>query len=328
MEILETMAQLEQFGRAHPGCVLSIGNFDGVHVGHQAILTRARQAARAGGKKLLAMTFEPHPVAVLYPDKRPPVLTPLKLKSGLLGQAGVDALFVVSSSEETLKLTPTEFVQRFLARGVRPSLVVEGEDFNFGYGRAGNVYALKSLGATCGFEVEIVEAVQRKLSIGQSVRISSTMIRNILNSGKVADAAVALGRPYRLIGRIVPGRGKGRELGFPTLNMEQSDQVVPAEGVYAGLVELGDSVEDVCKTRQRFAAVFSIGHTRTFGNGRPLAIESHLLIENAEDIKGRFIAMDFVEFIRGQMRFATEKELSRQIAEDIVRARAVLGGKR
>jgi len=324
MKIVETLLELEKYGHSNPGSILTIGNFDGVHIGHQQILRIAKRNAVERQVPLLAMTFEPHPVAVLYPEKSPGVLTPLPIKQVLLASHGVDCLYLLKSTKEFLKLAPAEFVEKFIKRYVQPSVVVEGENFNFGYGRAGSVYSLQSLGANAGFKVIVVEAQKAKLSIGQAVRISSTMIRNLLLAGKVVDAAKTLGRPYRLAGKIVPGRGKGRELGFPTLNLEKTTQIIPLQGVYAGHVEIAQTFEQLFSVENHIPAVFSIGRAKTYGSDNPILIEAHLLAEDVSASTGTWMAMDFVEFIRGQQKFETVKDLANQITKDCREARRIL----
>jgi len=154
------------------------------------------------------------------------------------------------------------------------------------------------------------------------------VIRDMVTKGKVADAAILLGRPYRLIGEIIAGRGKGKKLGFPTLNMKPVQQIIPAEGVYAGTVELADSIEEVCGAKERVPAVFSIGRTETYGSDYPLAIEAHLLIENAGQFTSRYMAMDFAKRIRDQQKFETDEELSKQIAKDCEKAKKILATKK
>ncbi|HUT29940.1 MAG TPA: bifunctional riboflavin kinase/FAD synthetase [Sedimentisphaerales bacterium] len=321
MRIIEKPSDLQT---AEKGGVLTIGNFDGVHLGHQEILSAAKRAARKRQTPLLAMTFDPHPVAVLKPDKRPGVLTPLSLKSHYLSQAGVDWLIVLKSTPELLSLSADDFVDRFLVRAIAPAVVIEGRDFNFGRARTGNIDKLQYLGAEKGFEVCIVEPKNIELSTGQTVRVSSTVIRDLLEAGAVADAALALGRPYRLIGRVIPGHGKGKQLGFPTANLERSEQIIPAHGVYAGRVEIGDTADEVCETRNRIAAALSIGHAPTVASNRPQLIEAHLLIENVPDLTGKFLAMDFIQHLRPQQKFDSEEHLTAQIANDCNTARNIL----
>ncbi|GAF98100.1 unnamed protein product, partial [marine sediment metagenome] len=207
---------------------------------------------------------------------------------------------------------------------IQPGIVVEGESFNFGSGRTGSVHTLQKLGAEKGFEVSVIDSKEVKLSTGQTVKISSTMIRNLIGSGGVADAAIALGRPYRLAGKVIPGCGKGKQLGFPTANMKPLPQIIPAEGVYAGFVQMGDSFESVCTSKQKFPAAFSIGRSETFGSDNPQAIEAHILAGSVEDLSSKWLAMDFIKHIRSQMKFDSEKELSAQIAKDCEKAKKIL----
>ncbi|MHC4165728.1 MAG: riboflavin biosynthesis protein RibF [Planctomycetota bacterium] len=313
MRTIETISGLRQVLK---GCVLTIGNFDGVHVGHQEIVAVAKKIAREKGTELTAMTFEPHPVAALYPERAPGVLTPLVLKEHVLAQCGVDVLAVLKGDRELLSLSPEDFVARFLVENTQPSVVVEGSDFNFGAARAGSIETLGKFGAERGFGVWVIDPREAKLSTGQTVRVSSTMIRYMLESGHVADAGAALGRPYRLVGEIIPGRGIGKKLGFPTLNMKKPRQVIPAEGVYAGFVKVGEDTEGVLASKDRFPAIYSLGQARTYGDDFPLLIEAHLLGRQVDAEPGMCLSMDFVERIRAQHKFKTPEELSTQIAQD------------
>jgi len=308
-----------------PGCVLTIGNFDGVHAGHREILRSARRIAQERGTPVAVMTFDPHPVAILHPEKAPEVLTPLQMKKSLLDDFA-DSVIVIGDSRELLGLSAEDFVDQFLMRRILPSVIVEGDDFNFGVARSGNVETLKCLGRTRGFDVEIVNPEQVVLATGQRVRVSSTLIRYMLESGHVADAAVALKRPYRLFGRIVPGRGKGRELGFPTLNMQRPNQILPCEGVYAGFVRAAGAGHYANLETQQMPAVFSIGQARTFGDSHPLLIEAHVLGRQLGDMASKWISMDFVEHLRTQHKFVGVEELRQQIALDCDRAKQVLLG--
>jgi riboflavin kinase/FMN adenylyltransferase len=321
MKVIESKQELEKIKK---GCVLTIGNFDGVHLGHQEILYAAKKAAETNRVQFTAMTFEPHPVAILHPEKTPGVLTPLVLKKYLLAQCGVDCLIVLKGDDEFLNLSPEDFVSRFLIKNIQPCTVVEGTDFNFGAGRAGNVDTLKELGTEKGFIVTVIEPKKIKLSSGQIIRVSSTMIRYMLESGHVADACAALGRPYRLLGQIIPGRGIGRKLGFPTLNMKKPNQVIPAEGVYAGFVRVGETIENILTCNEAIPAAYSIGQARTYGEDYPLLIEAHLLNETSGKITGKFIAMDFIQRIRSQHKFNTPEELSAQITKDCEQATTIL----
>jgi len=321
MKIIQTISQFEHIPK---GCVLTIGNFDGVHVGHQEIIAAARQAADTNDAELIAMVFDPHPVAILHPEMAPGVLTPLDIKKHLLAKCGVDRLIVLRTNHKLLDLSPEDFVGRFLVEHIKPSVIIEGDDFNFGAGRTGNIDTLKKLITEKGFEVRVIGPKKIKLSTGQTVRVSSTMIRYMLEGGHVADAAMALGRPYRIAERIIPGRGVGMKLGFPTLNMKKPKQVIPAEGVYAGFVKTGDYIDDALTSKEKIPAVYSIGQARTYGDDFPLLIEAHLLIEDVGDLISHYMTMGFIQRIRNQRKFKTPEDLSKQIAKDCDLARSIL----
>jgi riboflavin kinase / FMN adenylyltransferase len=321
---MKIIQSLSDCGDISKGCVLTIGNFDGVHQGHQEILNFSRQKAVQRAAPLIAMTFEPHPVAILYPEKAPGVLTPLEVKQNQLEKLGVDYLIVVRDSKELLSLSPEDFVKTVIAEHIKPSVVVEGDDFNFGAARSGDNKTLQKLGTEYGFKSHILPSKAIKLSTGQVVRVSSTLIRYMLESGHISDAFAALGRPYRLIEQIIHGRGVGTKLGFPTLNMKVPKQVIPAEGVYAGFVYLGKTSDEVLNSEKRYPAVYSIGQARTYGDEFPLLIEAHLLDENVPDIAGKYMAMDFISHIRNQHKFRSPEELSAQIKKDCEKAKEIL----
>jgi len=323
--IMQIIEGIKKLGNADivKGSVLTIGNFDGLHVGHQRIMQAARDIASLKNTQLIVMTFDPHPVAILHPEKAPERLACLEYKKHLFAGQGVDILLLLKDDKELMGLSAKEFVENFLVSKIAPSVVVEGDDFHFGANRSGNVNTLTFMGAENGFETVIVEPQNVKLSIGASVKVSSTIIRNLLIEGKVADAGGALGRPYKLVGEVISGRGKGRELGFPTANLSKANQLVPAEGVYAGRVQIADVKESLfCEELQD--AIFSIGTTRTYGNENTLLIEAHILDKKVGDLIGHFMAMDFIDRIREQRKFDNEKQLSEQIAKDCITAQHIL----
>ncbi len=330
MKIIESISDVKKISSgastelSRMSCVLTIGNFDGVHLGHQEILTAARQIADKRQTQLVAMTFEPHPLAILYPEKAPGILTPLELKKHLLDELKVDCLFIKKTSSDLLALSPQDYVEQFIVKGIQPGIVVEGESFNFGSGRKGNIHLIEKLGAEKGFEVSVIDFKEVKLSTGQIVKISSTIIREQLSTGNVADAAIALGRPYRLLGQIVPGHGKGKQLGFPTLNLQPLNQLIPAEGVYAGFVEIGEKEEQIYASKEKTPAAFSIGRAQTLASNYPTLIEAHILTGDVGDLYGKWLAMDFIERIRSQQKFDSEKALSVQIAKDCQYAKEIL----
>jgi riboflavin kinase/FMN adenylyltransferase len=321
---MQTISGSSQLEKVEKGCVLTIGNFDGVHLGHKEILVAASKAAAERAVPLVVMTFEPHPLAVLRPEKAPGALTPPALKEHLVGRFGTDWFFVVQSNSELLALSAEEFIRRFLRDGIEPSLVVEGESFNFGSGRRGSIETLLEAGKKNGFEVSIVPPKEVRLSSGRTAAVSSTLIRNLLLDGSVGDAVAALGRPYRLIEKVVAGRGKGKRLGFPTANMKLPQQVIPAEGVYAGFAATADDAEEIFSAEAKIPAALSIGRTATYGKGQSLLIEAHLLAENVPGLYDKHLAMDFVQRIRGQRKFKTESDLAAQIAKDCERIGRIL----
>lgn len=323
---MKTYCSISDLSDIKKGCVLTIGNFDGVHAGHREILSTARRLAKQRNTSVAVMTFEPHPVAVLYPEKAPGMLTPLFMKLSLLEPYAHNCLIVLEDNKGLLKLSAEAFVDQFLMRDLCPSVIVEGDDFHFGAKRSGNIETLKKLGVSRGFEVEVVGPKTITLTTGQTLRVSSTMIRYMLESGHVEEATAALQRPYRLFGKIVSGRGKGRELGYPTLNMETPKQILPAEGVYAGRVTLSDQPDLPFGQGEPVPAVFSVGQTRTFGDEFPLLIEAHLLCRQDNPVTSMYMAMDFVKRLRSQHKFPSVEALVKQITLDCTQAKEALDG--
>ena len=318
----------ESLGKLERGWALTIGNFDGVHLGHQQIIEATTKACKDNSARGVAvMTFEPHPAVILHPEKAPGLLTPLAMKKHLLEGLGVDCLIVLTDTPRLLNMSPGDFVDQFLMKTVRPSVVVEGPNFNFGYGRSGNIETLKALGELKGFKV--VEVAPMELNIEgptdrRSVLCSSSLIRRLLETEQVEQAGNVLGRSYRLMGKTTAGRGVGRAIGFPTANIEAGSQVIPAEGVYAGFVAVADSIEQLSKAKAKRPAAFSIGRAKTFVSDHPLLIEAHILDEDVEDLSGKYLAMDFVKRIRGQRRFETKEKLAEQIAKDCKKVKEIL----
>ena len=203
-------------------------------------------------------------------------------------------------------------------------MVVEGSDFHFGYGRSGTVQTLREMGQSRGFSVVAVDPFEIRDAEGRPIVCSSSHIRDLLDDGAVRPAGEILGRPYRLMGRTVPGRGIGTQLGFPTANIHAIEQIVPAEGVYAGFAIVGDSMDALFGETQRMPAVFSIGRAKTFVTDHPLLLEAHILDRTLGDLHGKWLAMDFVDCLRGQQRFESRDALAAQIAADCDKARRLL----
>ena len=322
MRIIDDIKQIGQLPR---GMVLTIGNFDGLHRGHQAILAAAKKAAAERHTHVAVMTFDPHPMVILRPDKAPGVLTPLTQKMRLLQAAGTDYLIVVRDSYSLLNLSPADFADDFLMSHLSPSVIVEGPNFTFGYGRSGTVQTLRILGADRGFTV--IEVPFTEVRLGkerQTVICSSSQIRLLLEQGAVREAAQLLTRPYRLMGTVVAGRGIGRKLGFPTANVHPVGQALPSEGVYAGYVIVGASLDEVCFGGVRRPAAVSIGRAKTFLSEHPLLLEAHLLEESVEDLYGKWIALEFMDWLRCQRRFPARQPLINQIEQDCRDALAIL----
>ena len=322
MRIIE---DIEQIGQLPRGMVLTIGNFDGVHRGHQAIIAAARRAADQRDTQAAVMTFEPHPAAILRPGSAPGVLTPLPLKLRLLQTTGVDVVIVIRDGFDLLNLSPSDFVDRFLMSHLSPSMIVEGPNFNFGYGRSGTVQTLRTLGASRGFEVLEVPFTEARLGKERRAAVcSSSLIREKLDAGCVYEAAQLLSRPYRVSGTVIAGRGIGRALGYPTANIEPVAQNLPSEGVYAGYVVVGESYDQVCFGGHRRPAALSIGRAKTFVTDHPLLLEAHLLEDNVENLYAKWLGLEFMDWIRSQRRFDSKEDLAEQIAQDCRDALTVL----
>ncbi|MHC4289537.1 MAG: riboflavin biosynthesis protein RibF [Planctomycetota bacterium] len=294
------------------GMVLSIGNFDGMHRGHQTLVTTARQIAREKQTQVAAMTFDPHPAVLLYPDRAPGILTPLGMKALLLESLSVDTLIVIKDSLKLLNMSPEAFVDEFLMKHLSPSVMVEGPDFNFGYGRSGTIETLRQFGTTRNFEVVEVPFVGvDSAGSDPSEKCSSSAVRRLLSEGHARRAAQILGRPFRLVGKTIPGRGVGAKIGFPTANIDPIGQVIPAEGVYAGYVVVGECLEDVVFGGLRRPAAISIGR---------VLLEAHLLEDDVENLRNKWLGLDFMRFIRHQQRYETKDGLKKQIQKDCDKA--------
>jgi len=306
--------------------VLSIGNFDGFHKGHQQIVSTAMQAAKAQDCKMAVITFRPHPAAILRPERAPGLITNFEMKCKNLGDFGVDAMVAIEDSYALLNMSPEKFVDDFLMKNIKPAAIVEGDNFHFGYGRSGSVQTLQRLGQTRGFDVVIVQLMKMVFPDGQQ-RVSSTLIREFIESGRVEDAATAMGRDFQLVGEVITGRGIGRKLGFPTANINPTGQIIPSEGVYAGWVTIADTLQQACQNDGKIPAVYSIGRAKTFIGDKPLLIEAHILAEN-EQVKaglyGKWLNMDFAIKVRDQQRFEDVEQLKKQIAFDCQTARDTL----
>lgn len=293
-----------------PAAALSIGNFDGLHVGHAAIVRRLGELAPGGA--IAVATFEPHPLTVLRPHLAPPRLTPAPLKRRLLASMGVTHLVELPPTPEVLNLSAEAF-WRILRDDVRPAHLVEGPTFNFGKDRGGNVGKLIEWSRGGAIGVHILRPKEAALLDCSLVEISSTLIRFLVANGRVRDAGLCLDRPYTLAGRVVHGFHRGRELGTPTANLQIDDQLIPADGVYAGR----------CVVDERsYPAAVSIGSNPTFGDPR-IQVEAHLL-DFSGDLYDQTIEVELLDWIRDQRKYAGAELLIQQIRADVAETRRVV----
>jgi riboflavin kinase/FMN adenylyltransferase len=297
------------------GRVVAIGVFDGVHRGHQRILGEAAKAGHESGASVMAVTFQPHPEAVLRPHPAPRLLTSLERKAELIEGLGVDELLVVQFDRMFARLTPGEFCRKVLSDHLGARIVLVGENFRFGHQGAGTPLDLREYGRSHHFEVRTVP-----LAEDDGLTISSTRIRALITSGHVAEAAALLGRPHRIEGVIVKGAGRGRTLEAPTANLAVgAETAIPKLGVY-----VTRSVVDGGRTH---ASVTSVGTNPTFEVDHKTRIET-LFLDEGEDVYGRGMALDFLERIRGQETFRDPATLVAQIKKDSEIARSYLANRR
>jgi riboflavin kinase / FMN adenylyltransferase len=300
------------------GSVATIGVFDGVHLGHQRVVARARELARNRNLPLVVITFDPHPDEVIRPGSHPPILTTPRRQAELLAGLGADAVFVLPFNVEFSRLSPDEFVRIVLAERLHAAVVVVGEDFRFGFRAAGDVPLLAQLGEKYDFTAEGVP-----LLMTGGATDSSTYIRERLAAGDVAGAAAALGRPHRVEGVVVRGHMRGRALGFPTANLETPPYTAtPADGVYAGwLISLDLEGTEVA----RWPAAISIGTNPTFGPG-DRSVEAYALDRDDLDLYGTHAAIEFAARLRDNDRFDSVDALVAQMRRDVDQARALTHG--
>ncbi len=300
-----------------PRTVVTIGNFDGMHLGHQHVVRRAREVAdELAVPDVVAVTFDPHPIAVLRPEHAPSTLTSIDDRLGLMEDAGVDDVLVIPFSREIAAWTPAEFIDRILVETLHARAVVVGANFRFGNRAAGDRQTLREAGAELGFEVDAVQ-----LDGGPQVW-SSTYVRTCLAAGDVAGAAEALGRPFAVRGVVVEGDKRGRGLGYPTANVPvASGAASPADGVYAGwLRELDDAGGVVTE----HPAAISVGTNPTFDGERDRRVEAYVLDRTDLELYGRRVEVAFADRIRGMVRFDGVDALLDAMATDVTRTREIL----
>jgi len=295
--------------------VITIGEFDGVHRGHQYVVARAAELGRERGLPVVAITFDPHPDEVVRPGSHPPLLCSARRRAELLIGQGVDAVCVLPFTLEFSRLDPDEFVRAVLVDKLHAAAVVVGEDFRFGHKARGDVALLDKLGEKYDYTVE-----GRPLLVSDDTTISSTEIRRLLEAGDVAEAAEVLGRPHRVEGVVVRGHQRGRQLGFPTANVESPQHTaIPADGIYAGWLATLDSGG---AERDRWPAAISIGTNPTF-DGQVRTVEAYAIDQTDLDLYGLHVAIDFVARLRGTLRFDSVAALVDQMHKDVAEARRI-----
>jgi riboflavin kinase/FMN adenylyltransferase len=313
---MQRWTDLSQIPRGYGPSVATLGNFDGVHKGHQAVLATVVERARAEGAKAVAVTFDPHPVAVLHPERAPQIITAPQQRLDLLSATGLDAVLVMEFTRDFALWTPERFVVEVFVKALGASVVVVGEDTRFGVRNSGDVDTLRQIGAEHGFEVLTLT------DIGEGGRWSSSRVRTLVTSGDVVAATEILGRPHRVCGEVVHGDHRGRELGYPTANLSQASAgLIPADGVYVGwLVRPALPDSDVDRV---LPAAISIGTNPTFA-GTERRVEAYVLDRTDLDLYGENVAFDFIERLRPTEKFDSIDDLLVQIADDVERARTVL----
>ncbi|MGW8993801.1 bifunctional riboflavin kinase/FAD synthetase [Streptomyces zhihengii] len=291
--------------------VVTIGSYDGVHRGHQLIIGRAVEKARELGVPTVVVTFDPHPSEVVRPGSHPPLLAPHHRRAELMEELGVDAVLVLPFTLEFSKLSPADFVVKVLVDKLHARAVVEGPNFRFGHRAAGNVDLLRELGATYDYEVEVIDLfVSGEAGGGQP--FSSTLTRRLVAEGDVTGAAEILGRPHRVEGVVVRGAQRGRELGFPTANVETLPHTaVPADGVYAGWLTADG---------ERMPAAISVGTNPQF-DGTERTVEAYAIDRVGLELYGLHVTVDFLAYVRGQKKFDSVEALLVAMGDDVKRCR-------
>ncbi len=320
MHVWRSLAEIPDLGPA----VVTLGNFDGVHRGHQAVLGRMVADARARGHVALAMTFDPHPKAVHDPAHQPELITGLDDRLERLAAIGLDGVLVVRYTLDFARQTPEEFVADYLVRGLRASCVVVGRDTRFGRGNAGDVGTMRALGAELGFAVDIIDDACAVSESGR--RWSSTWVRELLEAGDLPGANEVLGREHRVRGTVIHGDKLGREIGFPTANLDHTAGMIPRHGVYAGWLTVldahGNPRADAVRG-ERLPAAISLGMNYTVG-GTDLRLEAYVIDRDDLDLYDAQVALDLVEWRRPMLDFGSLDALVTALGEDVDWCRAVL----
>ena len=303
---------LDQISEPFKNAVITIGNFDGVHIGHQALFHEVIEKAETIGGTSIAMTFEPHPIRVIKQNNHPPLITLYEQKAELIERTGIDVLICVPFTLEFAALSAEQFVKDLLVQTIGTKAIVVGEDYSFGKNREGDIDLLKRYAPHCGFEVIVAGPI--KMTTAFTDRISSTKIRELVANGQMERAEKMLGRNYQIRGKVVTGRDRGgKVLGIPTANINLHDELCPKTGIYAVTVE--------CENNQ-LRGVANIGYSPTFED-HEFTVEVHIL-DFSDNIYGKKIRVNFLKRIRDEIKFASISELIDQIKLDIATAREIL----
>ncbi|MFD7068585.1 bifunctional riboflavin kinase/FAD synthetase [Streptomyces sp. NPDC059913] len=295
----------EDWGRS----VVTIGSYDGVHRGHQLIIGRAVERARELGVPAVVVTFDPHPSEVVRPGSHPPLLAPHHRRAELMAELGVDAMLVLPFTTAFSQLAPADFIVKVLVDKLHARLVIEGPNFRFGHRAAGNVELLTEFGATYDYRVEVVDLYVSG-EAGGGEPFSSTLTRRLVAEGDVAGAAEILGRPHRVEGVVVRGAQRGRELGFPTANVETLPHTaIPADGVYAGWLNVDG---------EAMPAAISVGTNLQF-DATERTVEAYAIDRVGLDLYGLHVSVDFLAYVRGMLKFGSVDELLVAMAADVKR---------
>ncbi len=306
---MKIISGLENIHKQIKRPALTIGNFDGVHLGHKALFNRVKEWAKVLDGESVVMTFDPHPLQVLSPRNGPAFITLHQQKLDLIASCGIDTTIVVPFSREFAQISATDFVKDILVDRIGVKAIVVGYDYRFGRDREGNIDFLKKMGDSNGFQLEVVSGIEMEGTV-----VSSTVIRRFICDGQLKEACRLLGRPYEVSGAVVRGRERGgRMLGFPTANVVMASQASPKPGVYAMEVELDGKT---------YFGAANLGYNPTFGD-TDLSLEVHILDFDA-DIYGKQITVRFIDRLRDEKRFSSLAELSAQIQRDVEKAREIL----
>ena len=288
--------------------VVVIGVFDGVHKGHQALINKAVGKAVRLKVPTVVLTFDPHPVHVLHPERNLSLIAPLAYRLKLIEELGVGETVVVQFTKSFARLTPLKFIENYLIKYIHPREVFVGDDFRFGQDRSGSIDDFMSAGRRLGFNVNHIKPVK-----GDATKISSSDIRELIGKGDLKKAAFLLGRPVSVMGRVVYGSSRGKALGFPTANIIPQNEIIPPHGVYAVRVFYKNKI---------LKGVANIGTRPTFQDSSQLFIETHIFGFN-ESLYGREIIIEFLSKIRDERRFDSSRQLASQIKKDISQAQKI-----